>query len=26
LTYEDRVSRIGKINGDTKMEPGGFAP
>jgi hypothetical protein len=26
LTYEDRVSRIGKINGDTNMEPGGFAP
>jgi hypothetical protein len=26
LTYEERVSRIGKINGDTKMEPGGFAP
>jgi hypothetical protein len=26
VSYEDRVSRIGKINGDTKMEPGGFAP
>ncbi|KAG7359681.1 hypothetical protein IV203_034779 [Nitzschia inconspicua] len=26
VIYEDRVSRIGKINGDNKMEPGGFAP
>lgn len=26
VTYEDRVGRIGKINGDTNMEPGGFAP
>jgi hypothetical protein len=26
VTYEDKVSKIGKINGENKMEPGGFAP
>ena len=26
VTYEDKVSKIGKINGDPNMEPGGFAP